>query len=163
MEPINIGGFKDRKLSFNRLCQRTILVLAPMSAAVEEKADTASLDLEKARRREPAQAHKKKLSKADEEMEVLEEMKRMNQMLLDEDARRSKDFRAFQEGKGPEDSTKEEVSQRLADALQRNANELDIESKPVAVPQTLPDTINTPAASASSYRAKHAILLYLGS
>lgn len=111
------------------------------------KGNRNSLDLEKARRREPAQVHKKKLSKADEEMEVLEEMKRMNQMLLDEDARRSKDFRAFQEGKGPEASTKEEVSQRLADALQRNANELDIESKPPAVPQTLPDTINTPAAS----------------
>ncbi|KKY31458.1 putative px domain-containing protein [Diaporthe ampelina] len=113
------------------------------------KGNRNSLDLEKARRRESAQAHKKKLSKADEEMEVLEEMKRMNQMLLEEDARRSKDFRAFQEGKEPEASTKEEVSKRLADALQRNADELDIQSKPAAAPQTLPDTTNTPAASVS--------------
>jgi hypothetical protein len=113
------------------------------------KGNRNSLDMEKARRRESAQAHKKKLSKADEEMEVLEEMKRMNQMLLDEDARRSKDFRAFQEGKAPAASTTEEVPQRLADALQRNANELDIEPKPAAVSQAVPDTTSTPAPSAS--------------
>ncbi|KAI3395031.1 hypothetical protein diail_1854 [Diaporthe ilicicola] len=113
------------------------------------KGNRSSLELEKARRRESAQAHKKKLSKADEEMEVLEEMKRMNQMLLDEDARRSKDFRAFQEGKGPQASTKEEVSQRLADALQRNADELDIQAKPPAVSKPTPDRTDTPATSIS--------------
>lgn len=112
------------------------------------KGNRNSLDMEKARRREPA--HKKKLSKADEEMEVLEEMKRMNQMLLDEDARRSKDFRAFQEGKAPQTPTKEEeVPQRLADALQRNADDLDIEPKPTAVSQTVPDAASTPAPSVS--------------
>lgn len=112
------------------------------------KGNRNSLELEKARRREPAQAHKKKLSKADEEMEVLEEMKRMNQMLLDEDARRSKDFRAFQEGKESQ-ASKAEVSQRLADALQRNADELDIQSKPAVVPKPAPDNTDTPAASVS--------------
>lgn len=112
------------------------------------KGNRNSLDMEKARRREPA--HKKKLSKADEEMEVLEEMKRMNQMLLDEDARRSKDFRAFQEGKVPQTPTKEEeVPQRLADALQRNANDLDIEPKPAAASQAVPNAANTPAPSVS--------------
>ncbi|POS72298.1 hypothetical protein DHEL01_v209308 [Diaporthe helianthi] len=115
------------------------------------KGNRNSLDMEKARRREPA--HKKKLSKADEEMEVLEEMKRMNQMLLDEDARRSKDFRAFQEGKAPETPTKEEAPQRLADALQRNANDLDIDPKPAAVSQTVPDAADTPAPSDSGVPA----------
>ncbi|KAG8158630.1 hypothetical protein KVR01_011752 [Diaporthe batatas] len=115
------------------------------------KGNRNSLDMEKARRREPA--HKKKLSRADEEMEVLEEMKRMNKMLLDEDARRSKDFRAFQEGKVPETPTKEEVPQRLADALQRNANDLDIEPKPAAVSQAAPDAANTPAPSVSGVPA----------
>jgi hypothetical protein len=111
------------------------------------KGNRNSLDMEKARRREPA--HKKKLSKADEEMEVLEEMKRMNQMLLDEDARRSKDFRAFQEGRSPEAATKGEAPQRLADALQRNADDLEIETKPAAVSQPVPDTTHTPAPSVS--------------
>ncbi|KAJ9137413.1 PX domain-containing protein kinase-like protein [Coniochaeta hoffmannii] len=53
------------------------------------KGNKNSFELEKARRRE-ASAHKKKLSKADEEMELaMEEMKRMNQMIAEEEARRA--------------------------------------------------------------------------
>lgn len=52
-----------------------------------------SLEQERARRRDSGQVHKKKLSKADEEMEnAMEEMKRMNQMIFQEaDTRRSHD------------------------------------------------------------------------
>lgn len=56
------------------------------------KGNRSSLDQDKARRRDSSQMHKKKLSKADEEMEnAMEEMKRMNQMLIDAGARRSHD------------------------------------------------------------------------
>ncbi|KFA79400.1 hypothetical protein S40288_06067 [Stachybotrys chartarum IBT 40288] len=49
-----------------------------------------SADLDKARRKEPP-SHKKKLSKADEEMEeAMEEMKRMNEMIVAEEARRKR-------------------------------------------------------------------------
>jgi hypothetical protein len=52
------------------------------------KGNKNSFELEKARRKE-ATSHKKKLSKADEEMELaMEEMKRMNQMIAEEEARR---------------------------------------------------------------------------
>lgn len=50
-----------------------------------------SLEQERTRRRDSSQVHKKKLSKADEEMEAVEEMKRMNQMILEADVRRSPD------------------------------------------------------------------------
>ncbi|CAN8106399.1 unnamed protein product [Discula destructiva] len=51
-----------------------------------------SLDMEKPRRKDSAQLHKKKLSKADEEMEnAMEEMKRINQMIMEEQTRKSAD------------------------------------------------------------------------
>ncbi len=74
--------------------------------------------------------HKKKLSKADEEMEMaMEEMKRMNQMIAEAEALRVK------EGEAPpklperptESASASEASERLADALKRNANELDMQ------------------------------------
>ncbi|RKU49678.1 hypothetical protein DL546_009794 [Coniochaeta pulveracea] len=53
------------------------------------KGNRNSFELEKARRKEPTAAHKKKLSKADEEMELaMEEMKRMNEMIAEEETRR---------------------------------------------------------------------------
>lgn len=56
------------------------------------KGSRSSLDQEKTRRRDSSQTHKKKLSKADEEMEnAMEEMKRMNQMILEAEVRRSRD------------------------------------------------------------------------
>ncbi|KAF6825390.1 5-oxoprolinase [Colletotrichum musicola] len=52
------------------------------------KGNRNSLDMEKARRKESS-AHKKQLSKADEEMEeAMEEMKRMNAMIAEEEAKR---------------------------------------------------------------------------
>lgn len=50
-----------------------------------------SLEQERTRRRDSSQVHKKKLSKADEEMEAVEEMKRMNQMILEAGVRQSRD------------------------------------------------------------------------
>lgn len=56
------------------------------------KGSRSSLEQDKIRRRDSSQMHKKKLSKADEEMEnAMEEMKRMNQMILDAEVRRSRD------------------------------------------------------------------------
>ncbi|KAF6811729.1 5-oxoprolinase, partial [Colletotrichum sojae] len=52
------------------------------------KGNRNSLDMEKARRKESS-AHKKQLSKADEEMEeAMEEMKRMNAMIAEEEVKR---------------------------------------------------------------------------
>ncbi|KAK1836322.1 PX domain-containing protein kinase-like protein [Podospora conica] len=53
------------------------------------KGNRNSFDQEKARRKD-THIHKKQLSKADEELEAMEEIKRLNQMIVDEDARRSK-------------------------------------------------------------------------
>ncbi|PSR80934.1 PXA domain-domain-containing protein [Coniella lustricola] len=59
------------------------------------KATRTSSEVDRARRRDSGQAHKKKLSKADEEMEnAMEEMKRMNQMILEERKRNSSDSKA---------------------------------------------------------------------
>ncbi|TDZ49529.1 hypothetical protein CTRI78_v008125 [Colletotrichum trifolii] len=54
------------------------------------KGNRSSLDMERARRKEPS-GHKKQLSKADEEMEeAMEEMKRMNALIAEEEAKRAK-------------------------------------------------------------------------
>lgn len=53
------------------------------------KAPRASLETEKGRRKDSSQAHRKKLSKADEEAEVaMEEMKRFNAMIVEDEQRR---------------------------------------------------------------------------
>ncbi|OIW28883.1 hypothetical protein CONLIGDRAFT_654963 [Coniochaeta ligniaria NRRL 30616] len=94
------------------------------------KGNKNSFEIEKARRKE-ATAHKKKLSKADEEMELaMEEMKRMNQMIADEEARRvarestssdRPETSALKQGPS-EDSA---VSPRSKDAFSRSADGLD--------------------------------------
>ncbi|KAF4345482.1 PX domain protein [Fusarium beomiforme] len=54
------------------------------------KPGRSSLETERARRKEPL-GHKKKLSKAEEEMdEAMQEMKRMNEMIAEEEARRKR-------------------------------------------------------------------------
>ncbi|KAK3327589.1 PXA domain-containing protein [Cercophora scortea] len=93
------------------------------------KGNKNSFDQERARRRESA--HKKKLSKAEEEMDAMEEVRRLNQMIADEDARRSKEsLRAPEQvaGSAPREknATAAEASERLADAFKRNADELEI-------------------------------------
>lgn len=60
-----------------------------------------SLEQDRTRRRDSSQIHKKKLSKADEEMEnAMEEMKRMNQMILDADVRRPRDSKETESSSG---------------------------------------------------------------
>jgi hypothetical protein len=55
------------------------------------KGNRNSLDLEKSRRKD-ASLHKKKLSKADEEMELaMEEMKKLNEMIAQEEAKRKRE------------------------------------------------------------------------
>ncbi|GAB1313857.1 hypothetical protein MFIFM68171_04067 [Madurella fahalii] len=84
-----------------------------------------SFEQEKARRKE-SMTHKKKLSKAEEEMEMaMEEVKRLNQMIAKEGALGSEP---------PQESTKvgssrsvAEASERLADAFKRNVDEWDIQ------------------------------------
>ncbi|EJT80647.1 PX domain-containing protein [Gaeumannomyces tritici R3-111a-1] len=93
------------------------------------KGNRNSLDMEKARRKE-SMAHKKKLSKADEEMEALEEMRKLNQMIADEDSRRKREsMAAVQPPPRPqaESASATEASSRLADALKRNVDTLDMQ------------------------------------
>lgn len=53
------------------------------------KPPRSSLEADKGRRKEPSQAHRKKLSKADEEMEVaMEEMKKLNELIAADEQRR---------------------------------------------------------------------------
>ncbi|KAL1875943.1 hypothetical protein VTK73DRAFT_9727 [Phialemonium thermophilum] len=105
------------------------------------KGNRNSFDSEKSRRKE-SMAHKKKLSKADEEMEMaMEEMKRMNQMIAEEEARRADSSRELERPvslpPGALSATKEAVgstqdaSERFTDALKRNANDLEIPSRDV--------------------------------
>lgn len=117
------------------------------------KGNRNSFDTEKARRRESAQAHKKKLSKADEEMEnAMGEMQRMNQMILDQGANGSNGNRKSEDSKrsqnAPKSAPKTEVSQRLANALQYYADELDIQ--PRATSLSLPVTPGVPSPAFSN-------------
>ncbi|KAK7737903.1 hypothetical protein SLS53_006281 [Cytospora paraplurivora] len=106
------------------------------------KGDRSSLDIEKARRRESVQAHKKKLSRADEEMEIaMQEMKKMNQMLLEQRDHDSEDAR---ETKETQAVTKPEVAEKLADALQKEVHEP--EKQPKTAPQVAPITPVTPSS-----------------
>lgn len=84
------------------------------------KSRRSSFEADKAHpsRRKESVAHKKQLSRADEEMEeAMEEMKRMNQMIAAEEARRT----------NTETKSAAEAEERLADAMQHNADELGIQ------------------------------------
>ncbi|KAK0638819.1 PXA domain-containing protein [Cercophora newfieldiana] len=102
------------------------------------KGNKNSFEQERARRKE-SMAHKKKLSKAEEELEAMEEIKRLNQMIADEDARRSKVSMEIPGSptiaQEPEAESTTEASQRLAGAFKLNADELDIR-KDAPVSQT---------------------------
>ncbi|KAK0719591.1 PXA domain-containing protein [Lasiosphaeris hirsuta] len=110
------------------------------------KGNKNSFDQERARRKE-SMAHKKKLSKAEEEMDAMEEIRRLNQMIAEEDARRSQTSLDTQEsvptrshGQSPgEARSSAEASERLASAFKRNANALDIQT----------DSINTQTSTQS--------------
>lgn len=113
------------------------------------KGNRNSFDTEKARRRESVQAHKKKLSKADEEMEnAVEEMKRMNQMIIDQGANGSNGTRNSVDLKESQYAPKTDVSRRLANALQYYADELDIQ--PRATSLSLPVTPGAPSPGYSN-------------
>jgi hypothetical protein len=83
------------------------------------KPSRSSQEVERARIKE-SKGHKQQLSKAEEEMEeAMEEMKRMNQMIAEEEEKRTKDSKSAAE-----------AEQRLAGAMKRNADELEIQSSP---------------------------------
>lgn len=98
------------------------------STEVDSKSGRNSVDVEKSQRKESLSNHRKKLSKADEEMEnALEEMKKLNQMIADEEARRKKGPAAGMD-QGGESKSAAEASSRLADAMKRNVDTLDIQA-----------------------------------
>ncbi|KAB5539564.1 PXA domain-containing protein [Coniochaeta sp. 2T2.1] len=94
------------------------------------KGNKNSFEIEKARRKE-VMAHKKKLSKADEEMELaMEEMKRMNEMIAQEEARRVA-RQSTSSSDRPDSSTAKGTSRNAAalpqftDSFSKSANGLD--------------------------------------
>jgi hypothetical protein len=105
------------------------------------KGNRSSFDTEKSRRRE-SMVHKKKLSKAEEEMEMaMEEMKRMNEMIAEEHARMSKEFNTSGDRPSSESNpaardvastATADASERLVDALKRNVDELDLADQSVS-------------------------------
>ena len=97
------------------------------------KGNRNSFDQERARHKESI-AHKKKLSKAEEELDALEEVKRLNRMIADEDARKSMASFESLESRTSASANREpggagsatEASERLASAFRRDTDELDI-------------------------------------
>lgn len=103
------------------------------------KAKPMSPDAERSRRRDSGQVHKKKLSKADEEMEnAVEKMERMNQMILGSQSRSSGDSKEL------DPLTEAETPERFGNGLDKNANGLNTE------PQTASKTLPTTPAETSS-------------
>ena len=96
------------------------------------KGNRNSFEQEKARRKESV-THRKKLSKAEEEMEsAMEEVKRLNQMMAKEGVARTE---AQNQNAGSNTSgSATEASERLADALKRSAGGLDMQKDPVEQP-----------------------------
>ncbi|AEO55886.1 hypothetical protein MYCTH_2300176 [Thermothelomyces thermophilus ATCC 42464] len=116
------------------------------------RGNRSSLELERARRKE-SMAHKKKLSKAEEEMELaMEEMKRLNQMIAREGAQSGaqSNAQAQQDAKSERNRSPAEASERLNDALERHANAQDIR-KDSTETQNLPQRPDT--SSGDSKRA----------
>lgn len=74
------------------------------------KPGRSSLETERARRKDPI-GHKKKLSKAEEEMDdAMEEMKRMNQMIAEEEARRKRESVTSTKGSSATSNTSKRLS-----------------------------------------------------
>ncbi|KAL2687266.1 hypothetical protein Neosp_004820 [[Neocosmospora] mangrovei] len=74
------------------------------------KPGRSSLENERARRKEPL-GHKKKLSKAEEEMDdAMEEMKRMNKMIAEEEARRKRESVNSMKGSSTTSTTNKRLS-----------------------------------------------------
>lgn len=95
-------------------------------------------DMEKPRRKDSGQIHKRVLSKADEEMEnAMEEMKRMNQMIMEEKTRNSDDSnlpKSFGEAQAPEP---------LANDVQEKTDGLGADPK--SAPKDAPRTPGAPS------------------
>lgn len=103
-----------------------------------------SFEQEKARRKESV-THKKKLSKAEEEMEMaMEEVKRLNQMIAKEGALSDKSQQ--EAAKVGSSRSAAEASERLADAFKRNADEWDIQQDS-ADKSNPPQSIDAPSDS----------------
>lgn len=104
------------------------------------KGPRTSSETDRSRRRDSGQVHKKKLSKADEEMEnAMEEMQRMNKMILEEQVRRS------EESKDPISSMEAEAEapQRPVNDLPKTSHELGVEPKSTS--KVLPTTPGAPS------------------
>lgn len=104
------------------------------------KGPRTSSETDRSRRRDSGQVHKKKLSKADEEMEnAMEEMQRMNKMILEEKVRVSeepKDMKSSMESEA-------EAPENPSNNPQKSANELSIE--PQSSSKNLPTTPGAPS------------------
>ncbi|KAL2129361.1 hypothetical protein VTI74DRAFT_7898 [Chaetomium olivicolor] len=120
------------------------------------KGNRNSFEQEKARRKESL-VHKKKLSKAEEEMELaMEEVKRLNEMIAQENAQRSGSQRQDRESASSGSGTG--ASERATDSFQRRASEMDTQGGSVQRPgppqrlNTSPDAPKRESSDASSGR-----------
>lgn len=105
------------------------------------KGNRNSLDNERARRKESL-THKKKLSKAEEEMEVaMEEMKRLNQMIARESTVNEEPVQQNTD-MDKNGNTAGMATEGLADAVRRRASELEIQKGPTVKPG-LPQHLDT--------------------
>ncbi|KAK4191171.1 PXA domain-containing protein [Podospora australis] len=115
------------------------------------KGNRNSFDHERARRKESS-AHKKQLSKAEEEMELaMEEMKRLNKMIADESTLLTSQNQLERTDSGTTD--------KLADAFQRSAEKLENERRLVS--STQPDTATKdlpPSISSDGASSRHEVV-----
>lgn len=112
-----------------------------------------SFETEKVRRKSSiAMSHKKKLSKADEEVELMEEMKKLNQMIAEQESKRDKEAKDIMAKSGSvplQQSVVAEEPDQFGDALKRSSEEHQLAVQPI-VARTEPESQGSTSSNVSS-------------
>lgn len=112
-----------------------------------------SFETEKVRRKSSiAMSHKKKLSKADEEVELMEEMKKLNQMIAEQESKRDKEAKDIMAKSGSvplQQTVVAEEPDQLGDAFKRSSEEHQLAVQPIAA-RTEPDSKGSTSSNVSS-------------
>lgn len=120
------------------------------------KGNRNSFETEKVRRKESiAMSHKKKLSKADEEAELMEEMKKLNQMIAEQESKRDQEAKDIMAKSGSaasvplQQTVVAEEPDQFADAFKPNSEEHQLAVQPIAA-RTEPESKGLTSSNASS-------------
>lgn len=111
-----------------------------------------SFETEKVRRKESIASHKKKLSKADEEVELMEEMKKLNEMIAEQESKRDQEAKDIMAKSGSvplQQTVVAEEPDHFADAFKRRSEEQQHAVQPIAA-RTEPESKGLPSSNVSS-------------